>query len=103
MEATLVLQIVKTVSTVIIAISGVLVAYYWGYLPKRKRQDEEALLRELLDCYRNIETLLIIEKEYMEIEEIGKKTTRNGLYTSKIIEPTRMARRVLELEEQLQQ
>lgn len=103
METQLVLQIVSTVSTTVIAIAGVFAAYYWGYMPRKRKLKEKALLKELHECYRNIDALLSIEQDYMSIEDIGKKTTRQGRDTTKLIEPTRMQRRMRQLEEQIQE
>jgi len=101
MDVQTIIQLISAVSTAIIAIGGIYVAYYYGYRPKKKQEQIDRLQKELLECYQNINSLLVIESDYLTEESIGKQTTRKGLYTTKIIEPKNVQRRIEELSQTL--
>ena len=101
MNVTIFCQILIAVSTTLIAIAGVLAAYFYGYVPKINKQKLVRLQKELLDCYKNIQSLLEIEAEYMEEEGIGKQTTRRGKNLSSNIQPKKVQTRIEQLENEL--
>ena len=92
------IQLISHIATVIIAVAGIVMAYFWGYKPPKNAEKIQQLQKELLGCYRDISGLLEIEKEYMAKEDISKKKTRLGKSFSKNIEPKRVQNRIKELE-----
>ncbi|MCQ2339973.1 MAG: hypothetical protein MJZ79_04225 [Paludibacteraceae bacterium] len=101
MEVQTLLQLITAISTMIIAIAGVLMAFFFAYIPRKKTQTIDSLRKELLDCYQNIASLLIIEQDYMDEESIGKQSTRKGLYFSNKVQPKHVEKRIEQLQNNL--
>ena len=97
METLVLIQLVTAISTALIAICGIIAAYYWGYVPRKRQEKINQLHKELLDCYCDIYYLLQIEKDYIEEDKLSKKTTREDRHLSDRSKPSNVDKRIEEL------
>lgn len=97
METSVLIQLISAISTAVIAVCGIVVAYYWGYLPRKRLEKINQLQKELFDCYCDISNLLEIEKDYIEEEGISKQKVRKNRSLSPRCEPSRLEKRIEEL------
>lgn len=97
METTEWIQLFTAISTAVIAVCGILAAYFWGYVPRKKQEKIEKLQKELFDCYCDIYNLLQIETDYMEEEGISKRKVRENRRLTSRSEPKNVEKRIEDL------
>lgn len=102
METSTIIQLITAISTAVIAIGSIFVAYFWGYVPRRRQEKIVQLQKELLECYQNIDVFLEIEQEYIKGNGLSKKSVRNGKNLTRKTQPKFVANRINELTKLIQ-
>ena len=97
METIVLIQLITAISTAVIAICGMFAAYYWGYVPRKRKEKIDQLQKELFDCYCDISNLLEIEQDYIEEEGISKRRTRKERQLTDRSKPSNVNKRLDDL------
>ncbi len=82
----------------IIGVSGIITSLIFNYIPRKRNEKFQKLQKELLEVYKDVESLIQIESELLQKSNVSKIQARKGFTISKRCEPKRLANRIKELE-----
>jgi|GEM_PF-5513596 len=77
---------------------GIITGVIFNYVPRLRKEKFQKLQKELLEVYKDVESLIQIESELLQKSNMSKIQARKGFTISKRCEPKRLANRIKELE-----
>lgn len=94
--------IASIIVALLLSIGGIVISFMFGYIPRKRKDEIVRTKKELLQLYQDVLQLLDEEKMLLEEADVSKLKARRDRVISSRCEPTRVKKRIKELELQMQ-
>lgn len=93
--------VASIIVAIITGISSIITAVIWGYIPRKRLEENERLRKELLEIYMGAYNLKAIEEGLEGELGISKRKARQDLQITPKLQKSHIEKRITELQSKL--